>query len=176
MQTSKAFLIALLAGAAAAPNFGQPASPERQAQALELLRQALSQQPAEGSMQVNPAPVTTPMNSAPASTPMNSAPVRSASPEQQEQAIQLLRGMTAQQLAAPPSPTTAPVQPKLKGNKPASNHVAAPSKVGGAQSGKECSSSPAQSDARSGPDTGPARSSGRAQDQATKVGRFAGAL
>jgi hypothetical protein len=95
MQTSKAFVIVAFTGVAALLAQAQPASPEHQNKALELLRRTLGQEaqaaPAQVKLSpVQPAPVQPPIVQPPALT------------EQQQQAIELLRRETDEQRAPRP--------------------------------------------------------------------------
>jgi hypothetical protein len=116
MQISKVPIIASLAAAIALQLHGQPASPELQNKALDLLRQTISQQPqrpAEPVTRVTPSapkPATLDLpKPAPTAPEMAAMPQvnRPASSESQERAIQVLRAKMAQENAA-----AAAMQPK----------------------------------------------------------------
>jgi hypothetical protein len=85
MQASKVLLTIALAGAGVWSVQAQPASPELQAKAVELLRQTISQERHQGA-QIGA------VTSAPASA--------SASADQQQRAIQLLRQKISEENAA----------------------------------------------------------------------------
>lgn len=103
MDTSKLSLLLSLAGAAALQLHAQPASPEAQNRALELLRQTISQEPSQTPTTPS-APQPVEVTPAPAMTAM---PAAAASADQQQQAIMLLRQTMAEQphAAAPARPT-----------------------------------------------------------------------
>jgi hypothetical protein len=116
METSKLSLLLSLAGAAALQLHAQPASPEAQNKALELLRQTISQEPSPTASA--PQPVVVTPTPAPAVTP--AVPV---SGDQQQQALMLLRQTMAQQpeAAAPPKSRAShssakPAKPKSSGS------------------------------------------------------------
>jgi hypothetical protein len=115
MQISKLLWIAFLAGATALQLYAQPASPELQGRALELLRQTLSQggaPPAGNSTSMQP------LNATPTALP--SSP---ASNDQQQQAIMLLRQTLAQPDTSPRPVATPRATPAVR---PAGKATAAP--------------------------------------------------
>jgi len=137
MRIFQLSLIALVAAAAALRIEAQPASPEVQAKALELLRQTLSEQKQEPAPAMH-APAATspavPMQSsapqpAPAVAPPTAAPIQPASPQLQDQAIARLRATLEQERSAqrPPMAGTQPRPPM-----PATNHLQPEPKSGAA--------------------------------------------
>jgi hypothetical protein len=135
MHIFKVSLIASVAGAMALQLHAQPASPELQNKALELLRQTMAQpqplpnqqapissqpaavaspQPAttpspQPATTVSPQPATT-ASSMPAAVPAG----KPASPDQQQQALQLLREKMAEQAASPTPSSTNRAAAKAK--------------------------------------------------------------
>jgi hypothetical protein len=110
MQISELSLMAFLAGAAALQLRAQPASAEQQNRALEVLRQAMSQEHQSATMapQLSP-PATEGMATPPApalGTTSWSLAVAGSSDQQQQQALMLLRQQMAEQQSTTPSAAT----------------------------------------------------------------------
>lgn len=122
METSKLSLLLSLAGAAALQLHAQPASPEAQNRALELLRQTISQEQFQTPSAAQPAALT------PAPI-MTTAPAAPASTDQQQQAIMLLRQAMAEQpqTAAPAPAPKAKASSSAKGAKPSASASKSPS-------------------------------------------------
>lgn len=147
MHIFKVSFIASVAGAMALQLHAQPASPELQNKALELLRQTMAQpQPppnqqapitAQPAPTVSPQPAPTPspqpaptVSPQPATTPSAipaAVPAGRASPDQQQQALQLLREKMAEQAASPKPSATNVASAKAKPAK-SSKTKAAPAK------------------------------------------------
>jgi hypothetical protein len=109
MHISKVSCLLSLAGAAALQLQAQPANPELQGKAEELLRQTLSQERQQGNQSIAaPAPAATNSGTSLSSAPMMNStpptgtmPTAPASPQQQQQALDLLRQtITAEKAAA----------------------------------------------------------------------------
>jgi hypothetical protein len=119
MHIFKVSLIASVAGAIALQLHAQPASPDLQNKALELLHQTIAQpqsnpnQQAPISSQLAPteSPKPAPTESA---MPMAVPAGKPASPDQQQQAIQLLREKMAEQAASSKEPSTNRAAAKAK--------------------------------------------------------------
>jgi hypothetical protein len=135
MHISKLSLVALLAGALVElPS--QAATPEQQAQAVELLRQTIAQQRQAGPTLSPTQPAATPKPTQPAATlsptpapavtpaPQATVPVP-AGTDRHEAAIQLLRATQAT-ASTQPAPTMAPGKPRTGGVPKSGARTAAP--------------------------------------------------
>jgi hypothetical protein len=123
MQASKVLLTIALAGAGTWAVYSQPANPELQAKALELLRQTISQQGQPGAQAAPAQPAPAPARPAAAkpaqATPAALAPAQPApaslapaSAEQQQKALELLRQKMAEEAPAAGSASRAkPAKP-----------------------------------------------------------------
>jgi hypothetical protein len=114
MRLSKISLIAFVVGASFLQLQAQPASPELQGQALELLRQTISQQRPDPRIRETPRSepgIAAPVRPAEPAQVWR-APSQQASPGQQQQALDLLRQTLAEvQPPAPPAPSSATARP-----------------------------------------------------------------
>jgi hypothetical protein len=108
MHMSKVTLVALLFGAAASPLCAQPASPEAQGRAVELLRQTIAQDREHGT-QFTFRPTPQPVSN-----------------EQQQQAVQLLRQKLAEQDGVSSMPPTSGSSAPAKSTKSLPKKKASP--------------------------------------------------
>jgi hypothetical protein len=115
MQISKVHIIASLATAVALQLHAQPASPELQNKALDLLRQTISHPQQSGATTSPAVPVAPPLDipkPGPARPDMPASPQmgKSATAEQQQQALGLLRQELAREQSAMPARQTNPAK------------------------------------------------------------------